>query len=137
MKSIVKAGILFLVFLSGPRPACGQYRLVIEVGPLKNDLGQVILALMDANENMIEQVRAGIEGGECVFSFENLSRGKYAFKFIHDENSNNKLDTRLFIVPREGYGFSVKSKGRFGPPAFEDTVFEVVRNDTIHCEPVY
>jgi uncharacterized protein (DUF2141 family) len=36
---------------------------------------------------------------------------------IHDENSNNRLDT-FAGIPREGFGFSRNPAIRFGPPRF-------------------
>jgi uncharacterized protein (DUF2141 family) len=43
---------------------------------------------------------------------------------IHDENSNNKLDTMLGI-PREGFGFSRNPVIRFSAPKFAAARFNV------------
>jgi uncharacterized protein (DUF2141 family) len=39
-----------------------------------------------------------------VLSFH-IKPGKYAIAVIHDENCNGKLDTNMFGIPKEGYGF--------------------------------
>jgi uncharacterized protein (DUF2141 family) len=56
--------------------------------------------------------------------FTGLPAGLYAIALIHDENSNNKLDT-LFGIPREGFGFSRNPTIRFGPPKFVAAQFSV------------
>jgi uncharacterized protein (DUF2141 family) len=50
--------------------------------------------------------------------------GSYALSFLDDENNNNKMDYRLGIIPKEGFGFSnnPKIKG-IKEPSFDDTRF--------------
>lgn len=134
----IKFLILILTVLAlNPILVYCQHPLTIEINPLKNNDGQVILAFMDENENIIKQLTAGIEGEICRFTIDSLEQGKYAFKYIHDENNNNKLDTKLFIIPKEGYGFSNDAKGKFGPPGFKDMIFELTGSDTLICKPNY
>jgi len=52
-----------------------------------------------------------------------LPYGEYAVKVYHDENSNNELDTMMFGIPSEDYGFSNDAKGSFGPPEYKDAAF--------------
>jgi uncharacterized protein (DUF2141 family) len=40
-----------------------------------------------------------------------LLEGEYAISLYHDVNGNNKLDTGLYGIPVEGYGFSNHAKG--------------------------
>jgi len=56
--------------------------------------------------------------------FADLPSGNYAIALIHDENSNNKLDT-TFGIPREGFGFSRNPAIHFGPPSFSAAEFAV------------
>jgi uncharacterized protein (DUF2141 family) len=69
------------------------------------------------------------QAGSIVFS--DVAPGTYAIALIHDENSNNKLDTTLGI-PREGFGFSRNPAIRMGPPKFAEASFVVAagRADT-------
>jgi len=134
------AKILIMVItmlLLNPIAVYCQHTLTIEINPLKNNDGQVILAFMDENENILKQLTAGIEGETSRFTLDSLEQGKYAFKYIHDENKNNKLDTKLFIIPKEGYGFSNDAKGKLGPPGFKDMIFELTGSDTLICKPNY
>ena len=56
--------------------------------------------------------------------FEGISSGTYAIALIHDENSNNTLDTS-FGGPKEGFGFSRNPPIHFGPPSFASAQFAV------------
>ncbi|AMO73359.1 hypothetical protein AZE99_09585 [Sphingorhabdus sp. M41] len=54
--------------------------------------------------------------------------GTYAVALVHDENSNGKMDLRLFL-PREGFGFSRNPKIGMGPPKFKSAQFTVGADD--------
>lgn len=56
--------------------------------------------------------------------FSNIRPGTYAISLIHDENSNGRMDMRLFI-PREGFGFSRNPAIGMGPPRFTSAAFSV------------
>lgn len=60
-----------------------------------------------------------------TLQLKDVAPGKYAFSAYHDENSNSRMDRNVFGIPTEGYAFSREAKGRRGPPAFDDAVFEV------------
>jgi uncharacterized protein (DUF2141 family) len=40
---------------------------------------------------------------DAILSFQILNH--YAIAVIHDENRNGELDTNMFGIPKEGYGF--------------------------------
>lgn len=64
-----------------------------------------------------------IKRQEARCDFEDIPTGTYALVVIHDENMNGKLDTNLWGVPKEGYGFSNDTKAGSGPPSFADASF--------------
>jgi uncharacterized protein (DUF2141 family) len=64
------------------------------------------------------------------FSVE-LPEGEYAISVYHDANDNNKLDTGIFGIPSEGYGFSNNVKGFMGPPSYEKTKFSLTTDSMI------
>ena len=55
--------------------------------------------------------------------FPDIPSGTYAIAVVHDENMNVELDTNLFGVPTEGYGFSNTTIDEFGAPAFSGASF--------------
>jgi uncharacterized protein (DUF2141 family) len=64
--------------------------------------------------------------GRMVAVAKDLPPGKYAVAVVWDWNKNGELDTSgPFKVPKEPYGFSMNPKLKFGPPKFEECVFEV------------
>ncbi|WP_020606008.1 DUF2141 domain-containing protein [Spirosoma spitsbergense] len=64
-----------------------------------------------------------ISGKDASFEFSDIKPGKYAIAVIHDENRNSKLDTNLFGIPTEGYGFSSGAEVTMSAPSFSDAVF--------------
>jgi uncharacterized protein (DUF2141 family) len=55
--------------------------------------------------------------------FQAIPPGTYALAVIHDENSNGELDTNLFGIPTEGYGFSNDATALLGTPSFSAARF--------------
>jgi uncharacterized protein (DUF2141 family) len=44
--------------------------------------------------------------------FSDIKPGNYAIAVIHDENRNGELDTNMFGIPKEGYGFPVVQRSQ-------------------------
>ena len=63
--------------------------------------------------------------GKATLQFADLPAGDYALTAFLDENSNNKLDSNLFGLPTEPYGFSRNARSMAGPPPFADASFRV------------
>jgi uncharacterized protein (DUF2141 family) len=95
----------------------------VHIKNVKNEKGQLIIAIFDNETDFLEKpymtIRTSAVSPELEVNFENLKYGTYAISIIHDENENDKLDTNLFGVPKEGFGFSNDVMGSFGPPSFE------------------
>lgn len=56
---------------------------------------------------------------------DSLPVGFYAAAIYLDVNRNGKLDRNLIGLFKEPFGFSRGARARFGPPKWEDAVFEV------------
>ncbi len=63
---------------------------------------------------------------------ENIPPGTYAIKAFHDVNESGAMDTGLFGLPKEPYGFSNNVMGAFGPPDFSKASFEVGPGKNVH-----
>jgi len=59
-----------------------------------------------------------ISAREEIVTFENLPYGDYAISVLHDFNKDGKLDTNVFGIPTDGYGFSNNARDKYGPPTF-------------------
>lgn len=110
--------------------------LEIEITGFKNDDGLVQLQLTDEDENVLKNISAEIVEKKSTITIKDLSYGKYTFKYFHDENANEELDTHLGI-PQEGYGFSNNAASTFGPPRFEDMIFEFNEPMSMKCTISY
>lgn len=114
-----------------------QYRLDIKIIEIRNDKGNIMLQLFDEKEHVIYQEIGYIKNDSCFISIPNLTKGKYAVRYYHDENMNGKMETNIVGKPTEGYGFSNNVIGKFGPPPFEKWLFEINSNKKIILIPTY
>jgi len=114
-----------------------QFNLDIEITEIRNNTGNILLQILDANEIVLNQEMSAIKDNKCAFSVKNLKPGKYAVRYFHDENLNGEMETNMFGKPTEGYGFSNNVTGKFGPPPFEKWLFEVKEDKKIVLKPLY
>ena len=133
----MKYKAILLLFFFNPLITLAQLSLTIEITDLRNCIGQVHLELSNENEEQVVAKSLNILDNKCVIVIENLKPGNYAFKFIHDENNNDKLDTNWMGIPKEGFGFSNNPSMTFGPPSFDKTVFELKESIITKCKPKY
>ena len=80
-------------------------------------------------EKAVEVAQAPAATGEVTLSFRELLPGRYAIMAYHDENGDGQLNRRFGMFPTEGYGLSNNPQVS-GPPAFEDSAFEVTAPET-------
>jgi uncharacterized protein (DUF2141 family) len=105
-----------------------------------SDMGRALLALFnseeqygkfDPREEPAEQTETfrkkamSITNGATQWIAEDLACGVYAVASFHDVNNNKKLDTNLFGVPRESYGFSSGVRGRLNMPKYKEVSFKL------------
>ena len=128
--------IAFLLFIS-TLTSHAQYNLNVEITGLRNNNGNLLYELFDQNHKSLKVSNANITNNKCVIVLDNLKSGKYAFNYIHDENKNKKLDTKMLVIPKEGFGYSNNVDAKFGPPAFEKWIFEVKENTKLNLKVTY
>ncbi|MGS0755916.1 DUF2141 domain-containing protein [Roseateles sp. GG27B] len=74
---------------------------------------------------MLKLDAAAQQGGRLIVALTGLPAGRLALNVTHDLNGNGRLDMNAIGIPAEPYGFSNNASGNFGPPRFEQAVFEV------------
>lgn len=106
--------------------------LTVEIPNLRGAKGEILAALFRSPEGFPRQLNQSfqrivgqINTTASAVTFESVPPGNYAIVIIHDENRNGKLDTNLFGLPKEGYGFSRNVKRRLVPPAYDAARFTV------------
>ncbi len=131
--------IKFLLFLCCciPSVSVAQLTLTIEINDLRNDIGHVHLELSNEDEQCLVSVTENISDHRCVIIIENLESGKYAFRYFHDENMNEQIDTNWLGIPKEGIGFSNDPGMTFGPPSFRKTLFDLSESPFMKSKPKY
>ncbi len=134
---MMKAILLVLAIFLVPDIVSSQNTLDIEITNLRNDKGLIMLQLFNETEVVIRQEKGIIKEKKCSIIFENLSPGKYAIRFFHDENVNGILEKNKMGIPTEGYGFSNNAYGMFGPKPFKDWLFEFKEDERLALKTRY
>lgn len=135
MKNIV---LSLIIIFSGIFSTNAQenetFDLTIEVNGIKNNQGKIFIAIYDSEETFLNKasgIIAEIKDKKSTGIFKGLKKGTYAVSFFHDENNNQKMDTKIFGIPKEPYGFSNDASGFMGPPKFNDAKFNLDSNKKI------
>lgn len=96
-------------------------RLSVADGPATD--ATLYVALYDSAAgfagNALASQMVPMRAGAAQLVFPGLAPGRYAVRVFADENGNGKLDTNLFGMPTERYGFSNDAKGNRGAPEFD------------------
>lgn len=129
---------LFIILLFiNPLKSFSQHTLTVEITGLRNSNGNLLYELFDAKHKSLVVDNEIISNNKCVIILKNIKPGKYGFNYIHDENKNKKLDTKMMVIPKEGFGYSNNVEAKFGPPAFEKWIFEVNENTKLNLKVTY
>ena len=103
--------------------------LVVAITGFETSEGEARIAIVNSEVNYDEsnncrQKMLPVQDKKVQYIVKDLEFGEYAVKVFHDENSNGELDTAMFGIPTEAYGFSNNAKGKFGAPAFSKVAFK-------------
>jgi uncharacterized protein (DUF2141 family) len=106
--------------------------LTVTITNFKNNQGKVMVGIYSGANTFMKKTifskTGDIKANTAKVVFENIPDGEYAISLYHDENSNNKLDTGWFGIPKESYGCSNDAKGNMGPPKYEDAKFQLTNH---------
>jgi uncharacterized protein (DUF2141 family) len=101
--------------------------LTVTLTHLRSAEGQVLVAVFRQPDGFPERKqaawghqRATIADGAAQVRFDSVPAGDLAVAVHHDENNDLVMQTGVFGMPLEGYGFSRDAQGTFGPPSFAD-----------------
>ncbi len=88
-------------------------KLTVEIDGLKNKKGQICASIFTTSEGFPSDRDRGLQkqctkitGTPLPIAFENLKAGSYAVAVFHDQNNDGTLNTNIFGIPSEGFGFS-------------------------------
>ncbi|MES9970197.1 MAG: DUF2141 domain-containing protein [Candidatus Thiodiazotropha sp.] len=130
MKKIEPMTLIFLVLVPFYTGSVEKEKIleVLVDGTIPNK-GQVILSIFDSHENYLKSplkrfVQKVADSHVVLFDINDLREGSYSVSAVYDEDGNGLLNTGFLGMPSEKIGFSNNAKSHFGPPSFEETLFE-------------
>ena len=128
-----KAAVALDELSSGPVATSPKGQAKVSIRGFRNHKGQALVALFsgpkgfpDQGDLSMTRVARNIDSDDMELVFDEVPSGRYAVAILHDEDMDFEMKTGAFGIPKEGYGVSNNAKGRFGPPKYEDAVFNVV-----------
>lgn len=110
--------------------------LTVWVSGLPSDAGTVRAALFadeasfKAKSDPVAAIVVKPHDKTARFTVADLPAGRYALAVFQDVNDNGKLDANMIGMPTEPWGFSNDALGKFGPPDFNQTAFDVAADAT-------
>lgn len=145
MKELLFLSLLLGVFTANTK--LDSYSLLVRAEGLENSKGTIIVVLYNKEGSIPDQklkqyyrkVAAPIIDKKVEVVFNNLPKGLYAVTLIHDENKNEKLDTKFLLpLPKEGVGFSnYQDFGLNNRPNFKNASFNLVKDTIISIKIIY
>ncbi|NND67181.1 MAG: DUF2141 domain-containing protein [Halioglobus sp.] len=107
--------------------------LTLQVSGLATVNGNLFIALYDSadtwlGEESVLLLKVAIEdhrNGDLVEVPIEVPAGEYAMTVFYDRDDNGELNTSFIGMPKEPIALSNNAAGKFGPPSYEDAVFEV------------
>ncbi len=116
--------------------------VVVRINGIKTQNGQVLLSLFRSPEGFpthpekaFRWGKAKVTASSIIISFNGLPPGTYAIAAVHDENSNDVMDTDWLGLPKESYGVSNNVTSTLAPPKFDEAKFNFTGSrDTVQIE---
>jgi len=109
----------------------------VTVTGFENENGQALIALFLDERGWPHDERLAfgrsvlpIRERQVVAEFEDVPSGRFAVSVFHDEDLDRELDTGVFGIPSEDYGFSRDARRTFGPPSFEEARLELAAGES-------
>ena len=113
------------------------YSFDVEITGFRSNNGHVLAEVVNAQKEVVKSFVLDLKNKKCTFTLADLPEGKYAIRYFHDENDNQKMDSNFVGIPKEGYGFSNNAKAYFGPPSFSAQLFDLDANQKMNLEISY
>lgn len=131
LKILSLASLLFGVATSLSLPK-DTSTLNLSIQNIEKATGNIMVAVFEGEDNFLKDDQAVASKialvekiGTIELIFPNLPYGDYSVAVYHDVNGNQKLDTNLFGVPTEPYGFSNNARSKWGAPKYNVARFQL------------
>ncbi len=138
---IAKSLIIFASIFASNAMAQNANQLKVNVANIQSDEGQILVSVCTKDEFMktkcaYSALSSATDAKDDPIIIQNVANGTYAVQLFHDLDSDFKLKTGAFGIPKEPWGMSNDAKGKFGPPKFDDAAIEIngVKEITINLD---
>ncbi|MDR0748854.1 MAG: DUF2141 domain-containing protein [Tannerellaceae bacterium] len=128
MKFIILVSAMFVAFSA---TVSGQKKMTVIVDDLEEPKGKLMVGIYNSESAFMKKTFRGfmadVEDATLELTLD-MPAGEYALAVYHDLNENGKLDTAIFGIPTEKYGFSNNAKGLMGPPSYQKAKVKLTDN---------
>jgi uncharacterized protein (DUF2141 family) len=135
MKKILS--IIAILAITTHSSVAQSVMLTVTVKGFKSTVGTVKFQMVDENEKEVLSLVDKLTDKTYTWKVNIKTKGKYAINVIHDKNNNNKLDTNVFGIPKEGWGCSNNARGALGAPKHKDKIVTITANKSITINLVH
>lgn len=107
----------------------------LQVNNIRSNDGTIGVAVYNSAESfltdggVVARDSLPIENGRAQWQSGQLPLGNYAIAIYHDVNNDGALGTNVLGIPVEPVAFSQQARASFGPPGFEDAVFQLAHSE--------
>lgn len=139
---LVASGVAAAMLLTpvGAKADSSAGLLTLEVRGIASPQGQVCVALFGSAKGFPGESEKALHSqclpasgasaeGLLSLTLGHLPVGRFAAAVFHDENGDGKINTGLFGIPKEDFGFTRNPTVRMGAPSFEACSFALGTQD--------
>ncbi|NKC11822.1 MAG: DUF2141 domain-containing protein [Gammaproteobacteria bacterium] len=130
MNRFTSRRMLPAIALLGASHIASAAELLVTIEGIRSTTGNIMIQVLD--QEPVEGVKTGAvaqmmlpaQVGTVKLMIP-LPPARYVVRIMQDLNGNGALDENLVGLPTEPWGASNNATGRFGPPAWNDMLFEL------------
>ncbi len=142
LKSISKVAtsFFFIIAFIGTVNSQDIFSLELQFSELKPEVASsILIAVYISKETFLSDkpFKTFTVRTEGLTSFSHkiaLPKGKYALAFFQDLNKDNILNKNFIGYPTEPFTFSNNAPANFGPPKYDDALFNLDKNEVMPIE---
>lgn len=127
-------------------PLVSAKTLEFTIEGIKSNKGKIYIQLFKGEENYQNNNAylssiAIAKQGQVTITFnglvvDDLGNDDYGIRYYHDENDNASMETNLFGMPLEGYGYSNNAKANYGPVDYSHIKFHMTNETQVNTSTI-
>ena len=127
-------------------PLVSAKTLEFTIEGIKSNKGKIYIQLFKGEENYQNNNAylssiAIAKQGQVTITFnglvvDDLGNHDYGIRYYHDENDNASMETNLFGMPLEGYGYSNNAKANYGPVGYSQIKFHMTNETQVNTSTI-